>query len=217
MTEAKLTWIDEDVDALKESGLYINLRVIDSPPGAWMNVDGKRVLNLCTNNYLGLANDDRLKEAARQAIDAYGVGPTAVRSIAGTLAVHVELEKAVAAFKGVEDALYVQAGFMANQAALPPLVGREDVIFSDRLNHASIIDGARLSRAKIVVYEVMSNGRVILLKVRGPEEDVMPTDETLESILDDAFVERLEALAQELVDGFYVPSFAHCASELGEG
>ena len=153
MTEAKLTWIDEDVDALKESGLYINLRVIDSPPGAWMNVDGKRVLNLCTNNYLGLANDDRLKEAAHQAIDAYGVGPTAVRSIAGTLAVHVELEKAVAAFKGVEDALYVQAGFMANQAALPPLVGREDVIFSDRLNHASIIDGARLSRAKIVVYE----------------------------------------------------------------
>jgi len=153
MTEAKLTWIDEEVDALKESGLYINLRVIDSPPGAWMSVDGKRVLNLCTNNYLGLANDDRLKEAARQAIDAYGVGPTAVRSIAGTLAVHVELEKAVAAFKGVEDALYVQAGFMANQAALPPLVGREDVIFSDRLNHASIIDGARLSRAKIVVYE----------------------------------------------------------------
>ncbi len=153
MTEAKLTWIDEEVDALKESGLYINLRVIDSPPGAWMNVDGKRVLNLCTNNYLGLANDDRLKEAARRAIDAYGVGPTAVRSIAGTLAVHVELEKAVAAFKGVEDALYVQAGFMANQAALPPLVGREDVIFSDRLNHASIIDGARLSRAKIVVYE----------------------------------------------------------------
>jgi glycine C-acetyltransferase len=153
MTEAKLTWIEEDVAELRESGLTISLRVIDSPPGAWMTVDGKKVLNLCTNNYLGLADDERLKAAAHQAIDAYGVGPTAVRSIAGTLALHVELEKAVAAFKGVEDALYVQSGFLANQAALSPLVGREDVIFSDRLNHASIIDGARLSRAKIIVYE----------------------------------------------------------------
>ncbi len=153
MTEQKLAWIEEELASLKDSGLFITLRVIDSPPGAWMHVDGKRVLNLCTNNYLGLAGDPRLKAAAQQAIDAYGVGPTAVRSIAGTLAVHIELEKAVAAFKGVEDALYVQAGFVANQAAIPPLVGREDVIFSDRLNHASIIDGARLSRAKIVVYE----------------------------------------------------------------
>ncbi|MBN1247863.1 MAG: glycine C-acetyltransferase [Anaerolineae bacterium] len=153
MTETKLAWIEEELAALRESGLFINLRVIDSPPGAWMVVDGKRVLNLCTNNYLGLASDPRLKHAAQKAIDAYGVGPTAVRSIAGTLAVHTELERTVAAFKGVEDALYVQAGFVANQAALAPLVGREDVIFSDRLNHASIIDGARLSRAKIVVYE----------------------------------------------------------------
>jgi glycine C-acetyltransferase len=153
MTEAKLIWIEDDLAALRESGLYINLRVIDSPPGAWMVVDGKRVLNLCTNNYLGLADDRRLKEAAQRAVGAYGVGPTAVRSIAGTLAVHIELEREVAAFKGVEDALYVQSGFLANQAAIPSLVGREDVIFSDRLNHASIIDGARLSRAKIVVYE----------------------------------------------------------------
>jgi glycine C-acetyltransferase len=153
MTEPKLTWIEEELDALKDSGLFISLRVIDSPPGAWMEVDGKRVLNLCTNNYLGLAGDERLKRAAQQAVDDYGVGPTAVRSIAGTLRLHIELEKAVAAFKGVEDALYVQSGFLANQAALPPLAGREDVIFSDSLNHASIIDGARLSRAKIVVYQ----------------------------------------------------------------
>jgi len=153
MTEAKLTWIEDELTSLKESGLFINLRVIDSAPGAWMQVDGKRVLNLCTNNYLGLANDERLVRAAKQAVDDFGVGPTAVRTIAGTLALHVELEKAIAVFKGVEDALYVQSGFVANQAALVPLVGREDVIFSDRLNHASIIDGARLSRAKIVVYE----------------------------------------------------------------
>ncbi len=153
MTENKLRWIEEELAALKEQSLFINLRTIDSPAGAWMVVDGKRVLNMCTNNYLGLANDPRLVQAAKDALDLYGAGPTAVRSIAGTLTLHRELEQAMADFKHVEDALYVQAGFLANQAALPPLVGPEDVIFSDRLNHASIIDGARLSRAKIIVYE----------------------------------------------------------------
>ncbi len=153
MIEKKLAWIQDAMDELEESGLLIHLRTIESPPGAWMVVDGKRVLNLCTNNYLGLADHPRLKTAAKEAIDRYGVGPTAVRTIAGTLALHQELERKVAAFKKVEDALYVQSGFLANQAAIPPLVGKGDVIFSDRLNHASIIDGARLSRAKIIVYE----------------------------------------------------------------
>lgn len=153
MAETKLHWIEEEIAALQEQGLFVNLRIIDSPAGAWMVVDGKRVLNLCTNNYLGLANDPRLVQAAKTALDRFGAGPTAVRSIAGTLTLHRELEEAMAEFKHVEDALYVQAGFLANQAALPPLVGPEDVIFSDRLNHASIIDGARLSRAKIIVYE----------------------------------------------------------------
>jgi glycine C-acetyltransferase len=117
------------------------------------------VLNFCTNNYLGLANHPAMKAAAQRAIEEWGVGPAAVRSIAGTQALHVQLERRLAEFKGVEDALYVQSGFCANQAAIPPLVGRDretgqqDVIFSDRLNHASIIDGARLSGAKIVVYE----------------------------------------------------------------
>lgn len=153
MTESKLSWIEDELAALKESGLFINLRTIDSPPGAWMTVDGKRVLNMCTNNYLGLANDPRLVKAAHEALERFGAGPTAVRSIAGTLSIHQALERRIAEFKNVEDALYVQSGFLANQAALPPLVGKEDVIFSDRLNHASIIDGARLSRAKIIVYE----------------------------------------------------------------
>jgi glycine C-acetyltransferase len=149
----KFDFIRQDIAALKNAGLFITLRTIDSPPGAWMMVDDKNVLNLCTNNYLGLADDARLVQAAHDALDRFGVGPTAVRSIAGTLTLHAELEQQVAAFKGVEDALYVQSGFCANQAAIPPLVGKEDVIFSDRLNHASIIDGCRLSRAKIVVYE----------------------------------------------------------------
>jgi len=149
----KFDFIREDVAALKEAGLFIHLRTVDSAPGAWMVVDGEKVLNLCTNNYLGLAAHPRLVQAAHDALDRFGVGPTAVRSIAGTLSLHVELERKVAEFKGVEDALYVQSGLCANQAAIQPLVGKEDVIFSDRLNHASIIDGCRLSRARVIVYE----------------------------------------------------------------
>ena len=149
----KFDFIREDVAALKQAGLFIHLRTIESSPGAWMTVDGSKVLNLCTNNYLGLATHPRLVQAAHEALDRFGVGPTAVRSIAGTLSLHVELEKQVAQFKGVEDALYVQSGLCANQAAIAPLLGRDDVVFSDRLNHASIIDGCRLSRAKIVVFE----------------------------------------------------------------
>ena len=149
----KLAFIRADMDALRESNLLITLRTMGSPADAWMIVDGQRVLNFCTNNYLGLANHPRMKEAAKAAVDRWGVGPAAVRSIAGTQALHIELERRLAAFKGVEDALYVQSGFCANQAAIAPLVGKEDVIFSDRLNHASIIDGARLSGAKIIVYE----------------------------------------------------------------
>ncbi|MBN1657891.1 MAG: glycine C-acetyltransferase [Anaerolineae bacterium] len=155
----KFQFIRQDVDNLKEAGLFINLRIMGSPADAWMIVDGKRVLNFCTNNYLGLANHPRMKAAAEKAIEEWGVGPAAVRSIAGTQDLHVQLEHRLAEFKGVEDALYVQSGFVANQAALAPLVGRDretgqqDAIFSDRLNHASIIDGARLSGAKIIVYE----------------------------------------------------------------
>ena len=155
----KFDFIRQDVAALKEAGLFINLRVMGSPADAWMVVDGKKVLNFCTNNYLGLANHPKMKKAAKEAIDQWGVGPAAVRSIAGTQALHIQLEKRLAEFKGVEDALYVQSGFCANQAAIPALVGQDrasgaqDAIFSDRLNHASIIDGARLSGAKIIVYE----------------------------------------------------------------
>jgi glycine C-acetyltransferase len=153
MTHDKLAFIRAEMDALAESNLLITIRTMGSPADAWMIVDGRRVLNFCTNNYLGLANHPRMKEAARAAIERWGVGPAAVRSIAGTQELHLELERRLAAFKKVEDALYVQSGFCANQAAIPPLVGKEDVIFSDRLNHASIIDGCRLSGARIVVYE----------------------------------------------------------------
>ena len=148
----RLDWIQQELDALKEAGLYNRIRTISSAQGAWLVVDGKRVLNFCSNNYLGLANDPRLKQAAEGAVDQYGVGPAAVRTIAGTLDLHLELERRLAKFKGVEAAITFQSGFTANLATIPALVGKEDVIFSDELNHASIIDGSRLSGARIVRY-----------------------------------------------------------------
>ncbi len=149
----KTDWIVQEIASLKEQGLLNTIRTIDSPMGAWIVVDGRRVLNFCANNYLGLANHPRLVEAVNRASAQYGVGPGAVRSIAGTMSLHVRLEERLARFKGVEAAITFQSGFNANLATIPALVGPGDVIFSDRLNHASIIDGCRLSRAKIVAYE----------------------------------------------------------------
>ncbi len=149
----KLDFLNNEIQALKEQGLFINIRTIESAVGAWIQVDGKRVLNLCTNNYLGFANHPKLKAAAKKAIDEYGVGPAAVRSIAGTQTLHRELEKKLAAFKGVEDTISVQSGLLANQAVIPTITTADDVIFSDELNHASIIDGTRLAKAKVVRYK----------------------------------------------------------------
>jgi glycine C-acetyltransferase len=150
---SKLSWVSEELDGLKQAGLFNRIRTIESPQGAWLQVDGKRVLNFCSNNYLGLANHPAIVKAAKEGIEKMGVGPAAVRSIAGTMSPHIELEKRLAAFKGVEAAITFQSGFAANLATIPVLVGKEDVIFSDRLNHASIIDGCRLSGAKIIAYE----------------------------------------------------------------
>lgn len=149
---SNLEWIQGELNKLREAGLFNQIRTIGSPQGAWLVVDGQRVLNFCSNNYLGLANHPRILEAARQAMEEYGLGPAAVRSIAGTMEPHVELDHRLAAFKGVEAALTFQSGFNANLATIPALVGKGDAIFSDELNHASIIDGSRLSGAKIFRY-----------------------------------------------------------------
>jgi glycine C-acetyltransferase len=148
----KLNWIDEELKSLKDSGLYNKIRTLSSPQGAWLVVDDKRVLNFCSNNYLGLANHPRVVEAAQKAMQDYGIGPGAVRTIAGTMDPHLELEKRIARFKRVEAAITFQSGFTANTGTIPALVGKGDLIFSDELNHASIIDGCRLSGAKIVRY-----------------------------------------------------------------
>ncbi|MEL7673695.1 MAG: glycine C-acetyltransferase [Chloroflexota bacterium] len=153
MTHDKTAWIEAEIASLKEQGLFTHIRTLSSPQGAWLVVDGRRVLNFSSNNYLGMANHPRVVEAAKQAMDRYGVGPAAVRTIAGTMDLHLELEERLARFKGAEAAVTFQSGFTANLATLGALVGRGDVIFSDRLNHASIIDGCRLSRAEVVAYE----------------------------------------------------------------
>ena len=148
----KTAWIRQALDALQQAGLYNRIRTLGSAQGAWLEVDGRKVLNLCSNNYLGLANHPRLVAAARLAADKYGVGPGAVRTIAGTMDIHIELERRLAAFKGAEAAITFQSGFAANTATIPALVDKEDAIFSDALNHASIIDGCRLSRARVIRY-----------------------------------------------------------------
>lgn len=147
-----LGWIDQEREQLAEASLLFNIRTIESPMDAWVTIDGRRLLNFCANNYLGLANHPRLRQAAKDAIDQYGIGPGAVRVIAGTMSLHLELEQRLAEFKKAEACITLQSGFMANVAVVPALVGRGDVIFSDELNHASIIDACRLSRAEVVRY-----------------------------------------------------------------
>ena len=148
----RFDWIQKELKNLRKNGLYNTIRTLDSAQGAWLAVDGKQVLNFCSNNYLSLANHPRLITAAKEALDTFGIGPGAVRSIAGTMEIHRELERRVAAFKRSEAAITFQSGFAANLATIPALVGKEDIIFSDELNHASIIDGCRLSGALIVRY-----------------------------------------------------------------
>lgn len=148
----KLEWIEKELQSLKEAGLYNRIRTLGSPQGAWLIVDGQRALNFCSNNYLGLANHPHLLEAARRAMEKYGLGPAAVRTIAGTMELHLQFEERMAKFKRVDSSISLQSGFTANLATIPALVGKEDGIFSDELNHASIIDGSRLSGAQIVRY-----------------------------------------------------------------
>lgn len=147
-----LAEIAAELVGLREAGLYNTIRTIESPMGAHVTIGGRDLLNFCANNYLGLANHPRIVEAAKRGIDAFGVGPGAVRSIAGTTTLHVELERRLAEFKHAEACITFQSGFTANLATIAALVGPEDVIFSDELNHASIIDGCRLSRAKVIRY-----------------------------------------------------------------
>jgi glycine C-acetyltransferase len=143
-------WIKKQVEDLKEQNLYNNILTIESAIGPEIQIDGKKLLNFCSNNYLGLANNPEMKKAAIEAIEKYGIGPGAVRTIAGTMSLHKKLEEKLAEFKKAEAVITFQTGFVANLAVIPALVGENDLIFSDELNHASIIDGCRLSKAQVI-------------------------------------------------------------------
>jgi glycine C-acetyltransferase len=148
----QLAHLTAALDDLRARGTYFHLRVLDDQQAPVCHYDGKQVINLASNNYLGLANDPRLIEAAIAATRAFGVGSGAVRTIAGTMKVHMELEEKIARFKNVEACVVFQSGFTANAGTVSSILGKEDFILSDELNHASIIDGARLSRATIKVF-----------------------------------------------------------------
>src|SRR6204780_3846407 len=147
-----LSYLTDQLDDLKAKGTHFTLRVLDDEQAPVCTFDGKKVINLASNNYLGLTTHPKLREAALEATRKYGVGSGAVRTIAGTMKIHMELEEKIARFKNVEACVVFQSGFAANAGTVSALLGKEDFIISDELNHASIIDGARLSRAKIKVF-----------------------------------------------------------------
>ena len=147
-----LSFLSDELNALKQKGTYFRLRVLDDEQDAVCHFDGKKVINLASNNYLGLTTHPKLREAALEATKKYGVGSGAVRTIAGTMKLHMELEEKIAKFKNVEACVVFQSGFTANAGTVSAILGKDDFIISDELNHASIIDGCRLSRAKILVY-----------------------------------------------------------------
>lgn len=150
MSKVLQEFLSENLGDLKSKGLYNVIDPLEGPNGPMITIGGKQLINLSSNNYLGLATDDRLKEASIEAVQKYGVGAGAVRTINGTLDIHIKLEEKIAEFKGTEAAIAYQSGFNCNMAAISAVMDKDDAILSDELNHASIIDGCRLSRAKII-------------------------------------------------------------------
>ncbi len=215
----KLQWIQDELQNLKDSGLYNRIRTLSSPQGAWLTVDGKQALNFCSNNYLGLANHPRLVEATQKAVAKFGVGPAAVRSIAGTMDLHLELERRLAAFKGVESAITFQSGFNANLGTIPALVGKGDGIFSDELNHASIIDGCRLSGAQVVRYNHCDPDDLdkALREQRGPfTRSIVITDGVFSMDGDIAPLDKINAVCQKY-NVLLMVDDAHGEGVLGRG
>ena len=213
-----MTFMSEELDRMKREGLYGNIRTLESPQGATVKIGGKSVLNLCSNNYLGFANDPRVRKKAKEAIDRYGVGPGAVRTIAGTMDIHLELEKKLAKFKGAEAAITFQSGFCANLAVIPTLTDEGDLIFSDSLNHASIIDASRLSKAKVIRYEHSDMGDLCakLKSNAGSGKKLLITDGVFSMDGDIARLPEIVEIAEEF--GVIVAvDDAHGEGVLGRG
>ncbi|MEH7459006.1 glycine C-acetyltransferase [Bacillus pseudomycoides] len=214
-------FLEENLEDLKAKGLYNVIDPLESPNGPIITIGGKEYINLSSNNYLGLATDNRLQEAAIGAIHKYGVGAGAVRTINGTLDLHIKLEETIAKFKHTEAAIAYQSGFNCNMAAISAVMDKNDAILSDELNHASIIDGSRLSRAKIIVYKHSDmedlRKKAIEAKESGLYNKLMViTDGVFSMDGDVAKLPEIVEIAEELDLMTYVDD-AHGSGVLGKG
>lgn len=218
--KSKFDWFTKNLTDLESESLLINFREIQSPVGPTMTVNGKDVINLCSNNYLGLANDPEINANAIDAIKKYGIGPAAVRTIAGSTTLHNELEKKLASFKKAEDVITFQSGFSANLAVIPAIMGENDVIFSDELNHASIIDGCRLSKAEVVRYSHLDvsdlEKKLDGLKLKTKSKKLIITDGVFSMDGDIAPLPKLIELSEKY-GTFIMVDDAHGEGVLGKG
>jgi len=217
-----ISFLRQEYEDLVSQELDWKLRVLSGPSAPWCVVDGKKVLMLCSNNYLGLSNHPKLKEAAKRAVDSHGAGSGSVRPIAGTMDLHMELERRLARFKGAEASLVYQTGFAANAGLIPQLAGKGDVIVSDELNHGSIIDGVRLSAAERRVYK--HSDADDLARVLDEVEKIFPPFRRILLVTDGVFsmdgdvapLDRISSLGAEHGAMVYVDD-AHGEGVLGEG
>jgi glycine C-acetyltransferase len=213
----QLKHLTAQLDDLKQRGTYFKLRVLDDIQAPVCTYDGKRVINLASNNYLGLCDHPKLREAAIEATKMFGVGSGAVRTIAGTMKIHMELEEKIARFKNVEACVVFQSGFSANAGTVSSILGKEDFIISDELNHASIIDGARLSRAKIKVFrhKDVSHAEELLKEVENePGRKLIITDGVFSMDGDIGPVDKLCDLADKY-GAIMMVDDAHASGVLG--
>ncbi len=222
-------FIQRELEALKGAGLYRSLRRVDGEQGPTLMVDGKEVLNFCSNNYLGLANHPALRQAAKEAIDRYGCGSGASRLISGNMELHEKLEQRIAWLKGTEAALVFNSGYQANTGLLSCLVGEGDTILSDALNHASLIDGCRLTRARVSVYPHCDLNRLEkeLNKTGGVAKKLIVTETLFSMDGDEAPLAEIVELAERfgamvMVDeahatGVFGPNGAGIVAKLGLG
>jgi glycine C-acetyltransferase len=206
------------IEELKKEGVYRKLSVSSSPNKAVITLNGKQVINLCSNNYLGFANHPRMKEAAKKAIDKYGVGSGAVRTISGNIEIHEELDERLAKFKREEAALVFQSGFLANLGVIQAITDRGDLIISDELNHASIIDGVRLSRADKAVFphsDMKALEQILKERRKDYNEVLIITDGVFSMDGDIANLPKIVRLAKKYDAKVYVDD-AHGSGVLGE-
>jgi glycine C-acetyltransferase len=218
MPESLEKYLDEQLDGLKQQGLFRTFRILEGPQGARARIDGREVINLSSNNYLGLNTHPKLRAAAVAAIEELGVGSGAVRTIIGTMAIHEELERRLAAFKRTEATLVLQSGFTANAAVLGPILAEADLVISDELNHASIIDGIRLTKAARRVYPHNDTGALeqVLKETRGQyAKTLIVTDGVFSMDGDIAPLDRIADLAEHY-GAITMVDDAHASGVLGQ-